>query len=93
MRDGWDGSGFVYTVDWDGRPVVADRLHWVLCEAIAAAAVLGEDELQARVVGAGRAVFIDRVDGSWRHELDPSNRPASTSGTASRTSTTRCRRR
>ena len=53
--EGWDGGGFVYTVDWDGRPVIRDRLHWVLCEAIAAAAVLGEDALQARVVGARRA--------------------------------------
>ena len=78
VRDGWDGSGFVYTVDWDGKPVVADRLHWVLCEAIGAAAVLGEDALQAAWWDVAERLFIDRVDGSWRHELDPSNRPAST---------------
>jgi mannose/cellobiose epimerase-like protein (N-acyl-D-glucosamine 2-epimerase family) len=78
VQDGWDGSGFVYTVDWDGRPVVRDRLHWVLCEAIGAAAVLGEDALQAEWWALAERVFIDRVDGSWRHELDPSNRPAST---------------
>ena len=41
VRTGWsvDGDeGFVYTVGWDGAPVVRDRLHWVVCEAIAAAA-------------------------------------------------------
>ena len=26
LTEGWDGSGFVYTVDWDGRPVVRDHL-------------------------------------------------------------------
>jgi sulfoquinovose isomerase len=76
--DGWDGSGFVYTVDWEGRPVVTDHLHWVLCEAIAAAAVLGEDALQAEWWELAERVFIDREDGSWRHELDASNRPATT---------------
>lgn len=78
VRDGWDGSGFVYTVDWDGRPVVRDRLHWVLCEAIGAAAVLGEDALQQQWWELAERCFIDREGGSWWHELDPSNRPAST---------------
>jgi mannose/cellobiose epimerase-like protein (N-acyl-D-glucosamine 2-epimerase family) len=78
VRDGWDGSGFVYTVDWDARPVVADRLHWVLCEAICAAAVLGEDALQAAWWELAERHFIDRAGGSWRHELDPSNQPSST---------------
>ena len=78
VRDGWDGSGFVYTVDWDGKPVVADRLWWVLCEAIGAAAVLGEDALQAEWWDLAEQRFIDREHGSWIHELDPSNRPSST---------------
>jgi mannose/cellobiose epimerase-like protein (N-acyl-D-glucosamine 2-epimerase family) len=77
IRDGWDGSGFVYTVDWDGRPVVRDRLHWVLCEAIGAAAVLGEDARQAEWWELAQRHFICE-DGSWRHELDAANRPAST---------------
>jgi mannose/cellobiose epimerase-like protein (N-acyl-D-glucosamine 2-epimerase family) len=41
VRDGWavDGApGFVYTVDWDGHPVVRQRMHWVAAEATAAAA-------------------------------------------------------
>jgi mannose/cellobiose epimerase-like protein (N-acyl-D-glucosamine 2-epimerase family) len=78
VQDGWDGSGFVYTVDWDGTPVVRDRLHWVLCEAIAAAAVLGEDALQAEWWALAERFFISAEDGSWQHELDPANRPAST---------------
>ncbi|GAA1788648.1 AGE family epimerase/isomerase [Nocardioides hankookensis] len=86
VRDGWavDGSaGFVYTVDWDGTPVVRQRMHWVLTEAVAAAATL------ARVTGdrvydvcaeqwwtyAERS-FIDREHGSWHHELSPDNQPA-----------------
>ena len=36
VREGWavDGTdGFVYTVDWTGRPVVRERMHWVAAEA------------------------------------------------------------
>lgn len=43
VREGWavDGEdGFVYTVDFDGAPVVTQRMHWVLCEGIGAAAAL-----------------------------------------------------
>lgn len=41
--DGWgsDGAdGFVYTVGEDGQPVARERMHWVLCEALGAAATL-----------------------------------------------------
>ena len=78
IHDGWDGSGFVYTVDFDGRPIVRSRLHWVLCEAIAAAAVLGEPDFERAWWELAERVFIDRDGGSWWHELDVSNRPAST---------------
>lgn len=88
VRDGWhrDGEdGFVYTTDFDGTPVVRDRLHWVLAEAIGAAWALGR-ELRDPAYRAWYAAwwahaerfFIDREAGSWRHELDPSNRPAAT---------------
>lgn len=43
VQDGWavDGSdGFVYTVDFDGAPVVHERMHWVVTEAVSAAATL-----------------------------------------------------
>ncbi|MBE2314429.1 AGE family epimerase/isomerase [Solirubrobacter sp. CPCC 204708] len=78
VHDGWDGSGFLYTVDFDGRPVVRARLHWVLCEAIAAAAVLGEREFERAWWELAEQHFIDREGGSWWHELDTDNRPAST---------------
>lgn len=37
VTDGWnaDGApGIVYTTDWNGKPVVHDRMHWTLAEAI-----------------------------------------------------------
>ncbi len=78
---GWaaDGEpGFPYTLDWDDRPVVEARMHWVLCEAVAAATVLhaatGEDRY-AELVRAWRAHgeerFADVATGSWHHELTP----------------------
>lgn len=86
--DGWapDGApGFVYTVDWDGSPVVRDRLWWVLAEAIAAAAVLwrqtGNDryaELYRRWWDHAAVHHIDPVNGSWRHQLDHDNQPDTT---------------
>ena len=78
MREGWDGKGFVYTVDWNAQPVVREHLHWVLCEAIAAAAVLGEHEREREWWDLAERYFIDRQHGSWHHELDPDNRPSET---------------
>ena len=88
VRDGWavDGAdGFVYTVDWDGTPVVRTRMHWVVAEAIAAAAVLhrvlGDDqyaEWLARWWDYAERYLVDRDAGSWHHELDPANRPSAT---------------
>lgn len=87
-QDGWQpgpSPGFVYTTDWTGRPVVTERLHWVLCEAIAAAATLGRRTGEDRYDNDYRTwwdiaadSFIDLVDGSWHHELDADNRPAAT---------------
>ncbi|WP_062386825.1 AGE family epimerase/isomerase [Demequina iriomotensis] len=86
VADGWDADGalgFVYTTDWDGRPVVRERMHWVLAEAVNAAealrqatgqAVYAEDA--ARWWAYADAHLIDHHRGSWHHELDPHNRPA-----------------
>ncbi|MCW2533317.1 MAG: N-acylglucosamine 2-epimerase [Blastococcus sp.] len=78
---GWaaDGhDGFPYTLDWDDRPVVGARMHWVLCEAIAAATVLAAAtgkqryrDLALRWREHGEAVFADPATGSWHHELTP----------------------
>ncbi len=88
VRDGWapDGApGFVYTVDWEGRPVVRERMHWVAAEAVAAAAALwrvtGSPSYAEHHAAWWRHVrdsFVDLDGGSWWHELDPSLRPAST---------------
>jgi mannose/cellobiose epimerase-like protein (N-acyl-D-glucosamine 2-epimerase family) len=91
LADGWQeadadhdqAEGFVYTTDFDANPVVADRLHWVVTEAIATAWTLalitGDDAYRAwfdRWVEHAREYFVDDAHGSWRHELDPQNRPS-----------------
>ena len=87
VREGWavDGAdGFVYTVDWEGRPVVRERMHWVAAEATATAAALHARDRATRRTPTGTrrggttspTVFIDHELGSWRHELDPQNRPS-----------------
>jgi mannose/cellobiose epimerase-like protein (N-acyl-D-glucosamine 2-epimerase family) len=86
--DGWavDGAdGFVYTVDFAGEPVVRQRMHWVLCEAIAAAAVLHAEtgdlayqRWERTWWDHAESAFIDRDGGSWWHELGPDLRPART---------------
>ncbi|MGC0142160.1 AGE family epimerase/isomerase [Pseudactinotalea sp. Z1732] len=86
VTDAWavDGEqGFVYTVDWQGEPIVRNRLHWVLCEALAAASVLGQTTqlleyptwLQ-RWWRYAREHHIDTVGGSWHHELGPDLTPS-----------------
>jgi len=87
VRDGWavDGApGFVYTVDWQGRPVVRERMHWVVAEATAVAAALhaatGEasyDEWYQTWWEHAADAFLDVQHGSWHHELSPDNRPSS----------------
>lgn len=84
-RHAWhaDGApGIVYTLDWQNRPVVQARLHWTHAEACATAAALlrrtGEGEYEQwyrRFWDFIDSHFIDRIHGSWHHELDPQNRP------------------
>jgi len=83
VGDSWnaDGApGLVYTTDWDGKPVVHDRMHWTLAEAIDTAAVL------YRVTGKEKYAddygkfmqyldekVLDHINGSWFHQLDANN--------------------
>jgi mannose/cellobiose epimerase-like protein (N-acyl-D-glucosamine 2-epimerase family) len=76
---GWeaDGSpGFVYTVDWNDRPVVAERMHWVAAEAAMTANILGRRTGEAVAaeweprLWRNLDAFVDREHGSWHHELD-----------------------
>jgi mannose/cellobiose epimerase-like protein (N-acyl-D-glucosamine 2-epimerase family) len=83
---GWevDGApGIVYTLDWDKRPVVRQRLHWTHCEASAAAGALLKRTGEQRYETWYRCFWefseshlIDRVNGSWHHELNPQNQPS-----------------
>jgi mannose/cellobiose epimerase-like protein (N-acyl-D-glucosamine 2-epimerase family) len=84
LADGWrEPGGIVYTTDLDGRPVVEDRLHWVVCEAIGAAATLhavtGDGEYEQwhrRLWRFASEHLVDRERGSWHHELDARLRPS-----------------
>jgi mannose/cellobiose epimerase-like protein (N-acyl-D-glucosamine 2-epimerase family) len=85
VTDGWDTEvgGFVYTTSLRGEPVVAERFHWVACEAIGACWALA--------TATGDPVWAERYEqywaftrthlldpeqpGLWRHELDAGNRP------------------
>ncbi len=80
IKDAWnaDGApGIVYTTDWQGQPVVHDRMHWTLAEAINTSAVLWHVAHKQRYAD-DYAKFLryldekvlDHVHGSWYHQLD-----------------------
>jgi mannose/cellobiose epimerase-like protein (N-acyl-D-glucosamine 2-epimerase family) len=87
VHEGWDvdgHEGFVYTTDFEGRPAVRDRLHWVVTEAIGAARTLhlatGDPTYAAwydRWWEHAHEWFVDPEQGSWRHELSPELAPSS----------------
>jgi len=88
VADGWEAEpmpGFTYTTDWDGSVVLRERLHWVMAEATAAAAVLYKATGQQRYLDDYRcwwqvidSRFVDRELGSWFHELNPAGQPSAT---------------
>lgn len=79
-RYGWgaDGSdGFIYTIDWQKRPVVTARMHWVAAEAVMTAYTLWHFTHESRYLDDYNSWWryidlhvIDTNMGSWRHELD-----------------------
>ena len=83
VQDGWnsDGApGIVYTTDWEGRPVVHDRMHWTLAEAINSSACLwhvtGKEEYAQKYAAFMQYLdekVMDHVNGSWFHQLDRNN--------------------
>ena len=83
VDDGWaEPGGFVYTTGLDGRPVVADRLHWPVTEAIGAAAALhavtGEGDYERWYRSCwdfAGTHLLDRARGSWHAELDDGLQP------------------
>ena len=102
VADGWhaDGApGFVYTTDWEGRPVVRQRMHWVVAEGIAAAAALhrrtGEEGTPGATPSGGPTPATTCSTASGGRGTTSSTPPTGrrpACGPASPTSTTRCRR-
>lgn len=80
IADGWDrdgARGIVYTTDWEGSPVVHDRMHWTLAEAINTSAVLyrvtGKERYAAdyaRFLEYLDEEVLDHVHGSWFHQMN-----------------------
>ena len=84
VTDAWDADGapgLCYTTDWNGVPVVHDRMHWTLAEAINSSAVLYRttkdpryEEDYAMFMQYLDTCVLDHVNGSWFHQLDRRNR-------------------
>lgn len=84
IDDAWnaDGApGIVYTTDWNGKPVVRDRMHWTLAEAINTSAVLYRvtnekkyAEHYSEFMEYLDHVVLDHSCGSWFHQLDENNK-------------------
>ena len=83
VTDAWnaDGApGIVYTTDWEGRPVVRDRMHWTLAEAVNTSAVLYHvtkkqeyAEYYAQFMQYLDEIVLNHTNGSWFHQLDADN--------------------
>lgn len=81
--DAWnaDGTpGIVYTTDWEGNPIVHDRMHWTLAEAINTSAVLFRATNKEKYAEEYAAFMeyldekvLDHENGSWFHQLDNNN--------------------
>ena len=83
VEDAWnvDGApGIVYTTDWEGKPVVHDRMHWTLAEAINTSAVLWHvtgnskyAEDYTKFMEYLDDKVLDHEKGSWFHQMDEQN--------------------
>lgn len=84
IADAWNADGepgIAYTTDWNGKPVVHDRMHWTLAEAINTSSVLyhvtGKQkyaEDYAQFMQYLDEKVLDHENGSWFHQLDQNNR-------------------
>ena len=75
----------MYTLDFDDSPVVTERLHWVVCEAVLAADSLHRRTQDARYARSAdewwqhiAEHFLDPVNGGWWQELAPTLSPSRT---------------
>ncbi|MGM5631114.1 AGE family epimerase/isomerase [Apibacter raozihei] len=84
-KESWDVDGkpgIVYTVDFDEKPIVRDRLHWTLAEASAAAVSflrrtgnVAYDDKYKLLWEYIDKYLVDHQKGSWFHNLDENNKP------------------
>jgi mannose/cellobiose epimerase-like protein (N-acyl-D-glucosamine 2-epimerase family) len=83
---GWDQvhGGFFYTLDWDNKPLMREKLWWPVSEAIGAAAYISafdnEDYFQnwyRRLWDYAENHVIDHKRGGWLSELREDLTPAS----------------
>ncbi|EIQ3142257.1 AGE family epimerase/isomerase [Salmonella enterica] len=84
IRDAWapDGAdGFVYSVDWDGKPIVRERVRWPIVEAMGTAYALytltGDsqyEEWYQKWWDYCIKYLMDYENGSWWQELDADNK-------------------
>lgn len=81
--DAWakDGAdGFIYSVDWDATPIVCERMHWPVVEAMGAAyalyTVTGDAQYEKwyqKWWDYSCKYLMDYEYGSWWMELDSNN--------------------
>ena len=83
IEDAWNNDGIpgiAYTTDWNGKPVVRDRMHWTLAEAINTSSILYRvtndtkysDDYSQFMKYLDDTVH-DSINGSWFHQLDENN--------------------
>ena len=83
IKDAWnvDGAeGLVYTTDWEGKPVIHDRMHWTLAEAINTSSVLWQITNNQRYANDYSKFMkyldekvLDHENSSWFHQLNEKN--------------------
>lgn len=78
-----DSPGLAYTTSWLGEPIVRERFHWVIAEAVLAAEALHSYTRHALYAGLAERWwteidehFVDDTTGSWHHELSPGMTPS-----------------
>ena len=83
---GWDEvhGGFFYTLDWDNKPIMREKLWWPVSEAIGAAAWLSEHDREDYFQVWYRKLWdyaenhvIDHARGGWLSELKEDLTPTS----------------
>ncbi len=84
VTEGWDAArgGFYYTLDWSGRPHIANRYFWPCTEAIGAASFLNaidggafNEHWYRRIWDFSARYFIDREHGGWFPRLGEDLQP------------------